>query len=154
KAGTVQPMVMLITRPVLPFPRDTECTDVPSGPATFTRMADTVPDTAASELHLHVTGLAAVGYSTGGYCALKLAMLRPDRFSGGASMSGYYSAIPGINSGDLFGGSTATKNSNDLIWLLEHHKPPAASVMIACSKEEHFESGYAAAQQFLAKVRV
>jgi hypothetical protein len=152
KAGTYQPTVLLITRPVLPFPRDTECTDVPSGPPTFSRMADTVPDTAATELHLHVTGLAAAGYSTGGYCALKLAMLRPDRFAGGASMSGYYAPDPGLNSGDLFGGSTATKNANDLMWLLEHHKPPAASVLVACSKEERFESGYAAAQQFLAKV--
>jgi hypothetical protein len=153
RSGALHPMVLLMTRPVEPFPRDTECTDVPAGPASFSFLADTLPDSAARALHLQVTAMAAVGYSTGGYCSLKLAMLRPARFAGGASMSGYYAPDPGINSGDLYGGSSANKNANDLSWRLTHLPPPHAAILVVASREERFESGYAAAQQFLSLVR-
>jgi hypothetical protein len=153
RSGSLHPMVLLMTRPVEPFPRDTECTDVPSGPGSFSFLADALPDSAARALHLQVTGMAAVGYSTGGYCSLKLAMLRPARFAGGASMSGYYAPDPGINSGDLFGGSTADKNANDLGWRLTHLPAPRAAILVVASREERFESGYQAAQHFLSLVR-
>lgn len=152
-AGTVHPMVLLITRPVEPFPRDTECVDVPNGPRTFNYLATDLPNTAATILHLHPAALGAMGYSTGGYCALKLAMMRPHEFTAGASMSGYYHAIPQANSGNLFGPyPVADRERNDLDWRLDHLPAPDTSVMIATSHDERYDDGYAAAQSFLALV--
>ncbi|HZE66774.1 MAG TPA: alpha/beta hydrolase-fold protein, partial [Sporichthyaceae bacterium] len=152
-AGTAHPMVLVITRPVEPFPRDTECVDVPNGPSTFSYLATALPTAAASILHLHPSALGAMGYSTGGYCALKLAMMRPQEFSAGASMSGYYRALPEANSGNLFGANQVTgREQNDLDWRLTHLPAPSASVMIATSHDERYDDGYAAAQSFLSLV--
>jgi hypothetical protein len=152
-AGTAHPMVLLITRPVEPFPRDTECVDVPNGPRTFSYLAEDLPNAAASILHVHPAALGAIGYSTGGYCALKLAMMRPGTFAAGASMSGYYHAIPEANSGDLFGPNPlAGRERNDLDWRLGHLPAPATSVMIATARDERYDDGYAAAQSFLGLV--
>lgn len=151
--GTAHPMMLLITRPVEPFPRDTECTNVAGGPDTFTYLSEALPRAATDMLRLHITAMGAVGYSTGGYCSLKLAMLRSDRFTAGASMSGYYRALPGANSGDLFGGSSTERNHNDLDWRLAHLPAPRTSVLIATSKEERYDDGYEAAQRFLGLVK-
>jgi S-formylglutathione hydrolase FrmB len=153
RKGTAHPMMLLITRPVEPFPRDTECTDVAGGPDTFTYLSEALPRAATEILRLRVTAMGAVGYSTGGYCSLKLAMLRSDRFTAGASMSGYYRALPGANSGDLFGGSSTERNHNDLDWRLAHLPPPRTSVLVATSKEERYDDGYEAAQRFLGLVK-
>jgi putative esterase len=151
--GTAHPMVLLITRPVEPFPRDTECTDVAGGPDTFGYLSNDLPLAAAKLLHLRVRAMGAVGYSTGGYCALKLAMLQPRLFAAAGSMSGYYRPLPGTNSGDLFGGSGTERDRNDLDWRLTHLPPPHVSVMVATSKEERYDDGYAAAQTFLGQVK-
>jgi Putative esterase len=149
-AGVAHPMVLVITRPVEPFPRDTECVDVPNGPRTFSYLATDLPAAAAGILHLHPTALGAMGYSTGGYCALKLAMTRPNVFCAGASMSGYYHAIPQANSGNLFGPDpVAGRERNDLDWRLDHLPAPDTSVMIATSRDERYEDGYTSAQSFL-----
>jgi dienelactone hydrolase len=152
-AGTAHPMVLLITRPVEPFPRDTECVDVPNGPRTLSYLAADLPSAAEAILHLQPTALGAIGYSTGGYCALKLAMVRPGTFRAGASMSGYYHAMPEANSGELFGSDPiADRERNDLDWRLDHLPAPDTSVMIATSYDERYDDGYAAAQSFLALV--
>jgi hypothetical protein len=154
KAGTAHPMVLVITRPVEPFPRDTECLDVPNGPSTFHYLSTDLPAAAASILHLHPAALGAIGYSTGGYCALKLAMEDPTHFVAGGSMSGYYHPLPEASSGNLFGpDATVTREQNDLDWRLTHLPAPATSVMIATSHDERYDDGYAAAQSFLALVQ-
>jgi hypothetical protein len=152
-AGTAHPMVLVITRPVEPFPRDTECLDVPDGPSTFHYLSADLPAAAATILHLHPAALGAIGYSTGGYCALKLAMQDPARFVAGGSMSGYYHSLPEASSGNLYGPDAAvTRQQNDLDWRLHHLPAPATSVMIATARDERYDDGYAAAQGFLALV--
>jgi S-formylglutathione hydrolase FrmB len=80
-------------------------------------------------------------------------MMRPDEFTAGASMSGYYHAIPEANSGNLFGPNPVTdREHNDLDWRLDHLPAPDTSVMIATSHDERYDDGYAAAQSFLALV--
>jgi hypothetical protein len=149
KAGTLHPMVLLMTRPVNPFPRDTECSNVPNGPQNLDWFATTLPQLAATQLHITVTGLAAAGYSTGGYCALKLAMTKPEVFAGAASMSGYYHPLPGPGSGDLFGKDPHTRDLADLDWRLRNLPAPATAVMLATAKDERFDDGYDAAEEFL-----
>jgi len=151
--GTVPPMALIITRPAEPYPRDTECVDVPNGPQSAHYLAYDVPDYTASVLKLTVPVMGTIGYSTGGYCALKLAMQFPDRYLGAASMSGYYAAQPGPSSGsDIFGGDPMAKNEDDLIWRLDHLPVPDITVLLATARDEHDPDGFEPAQQFLAHV--
>jgi hypothetical protein len=153
-AGTVPPMAFVIARPAEPYPRDTECVDVPNGPQSATYLAYNVPDYAASVLKLSVPTMGAIGYSTGGYCALKLAMSFPERYLGAASMSGYYAAQPGPSSGDdIFAGDPMAKNEADLIWRLDHLPVPNTTVLLATARDEHDPDGFEPAQRFLAHVR-
>ncbi|HUR73380.1 MAG TPA: alpha/beta hydrolase-fold protein [Sporichthya sp.] len=152
-AGTVPPMAFVITRPTEPYPRDTECVDVPNGPQSAHYLAYNVPDYAASTLRLSVPTMGVIGYSTGGYCALKLAMSFPERYLGAASMSGYYAAQPGPSSGDdIFGGDPMAKNEADLIWRLDHLPAPNITVLLATARDEHDPDGFEPAQHFLAHV--
>jgi hypothetical protein len=151
--GVVPPMALIVTRPTEPYPRDTECVDVPNGPQSAHYLAYDVPDYTVSVLKLTVPTMGTIGYSTGGYCALKLAMQFPDRFFGAASMSGYYAAQPGPSSGsDIFGGDPMARNEADLIWRLDNLTAPDITVLLATARDEHDPDGFEPAQQFLAHV--
>jgi enterochelin esterase-like enzyme len=153
--GTLSPMVLVMTRPVEPWPRDTECMDIPNGPQTLRYLSSDLPHVAAETLHLSVANMGVIGFSSGGYCALKLAMTHPETFVGAASMSGYYSAEPGAATGDLFGtDSTTVREQNDLDWRLNHLPIPDTSVLLATARDETGPDGYKAAQKFLGDIRI
>lgn len=126
--------VMLSVSPV--FPRDTECTNVPAGPQVASFFAVDVP--LAIERAFRVTasraGWGTLGYSTGGYCAAKLAMLYPGTFSAAVSIAGYYMAVRDSTTGNLYGGSLAYRHENDLDWRLRHLPAPPVSVLVTSSK--------------------
>jgi enterochelin esterase-like enzyme len=134
-AGRVRPavFVMLSVSPL--FPLDTECTDVPGGPQVESFLGQDVPR--AIEQTFRVTaspaGWGVLGYSTGGYCAAKLAMMYPDRFSAAVSMAGYYQAIPGEYVPHLWGGSRGYRLENSPDWRLRHLPAPPVSVLATSS---------------------
>lgn len=147
--GTATSMVLVLLRPTVTPPRDTECTDVPGGPAAFSFFAEEVPAAVSGAFHLQPTAYAAMGDSTGGYCAVKLALLRPDRFRAAVALSGYFHAVRDVSTGDLWGGSGSVRDHNDLVWRLKHLPPPAVSVFLGTSRTERGPDGYDAAQSFL-----
>lgn len=63
-------------------------------------------------------GLGVMGYSTGGFCAVKLAMRHPEIFRAAVSVSGYYHTLLDATTGSLYGGSTIYQDLNDPEWLL------------------------------------
>jgi enterochelin esterase-like enzyme len=152
-AGRARPVVyvMLNVSPV--FPRDTECTNVPAGPQVASFFATDVP--LAIEQTFRVTashaGWGTLGYSTGGYCAAKLAMMYPDTFSAAVSIAGYYTALRDSTTGNLYGGSTAYQNENNLDWRLRHLPVPPVSVLVTSSKVS--ENTYPGTLGFLRLVR-
>lgn len=81
KDGRMQPMILVMLRPTVAPPRDTECVDIPGGPQTETFFAKDLPD--AMLAHYRVGkkpgSWGIIGDSTGGYCALKIAMHHPGR---------------------------------------------------------------------------
>ena len=81
KAHRARPTVLVMLRPSVDFPRDTECTDVPGGPQALTFFAQDVPLAIAGTYRVQSRGWGAIGDSTGGYCAAKLAMLHSDVFA-------------------------------------------------------------------------
>ncbi|WP_333768695.1 alpha/beta hydrolase [Streptomyces sp. IBSBF 2435] len=144
-AGQVQhkaarPMILVMMRPTVAPPRDTECTDVPGGPQTETFFSTDLPK--ALEARYRVGADAAswgiIGDSTGGYCALKLALRNPGAYSTAVGLSADYGAPEDATTGDLYGGSAARRRENDLMWRLGHLPHPAVNLLVTSSRQgEH-----------------
>ena len=83
-------MVLVMMRPSVTFPRDTECTDVPAGPQALTFFAQDVPMAISKAYRVQPNGWGTIGDSTGGYCSTKITMLYPAIFHAAVSLSGYY----------------------------------------------------------------
>ncbi|MEW9526944.1 alpha/beta hydrolase [Microbispora sp. NPDC049125] len=150
----IAPTILVLMRPTVAPPRDTECVDVPDGPQVETFFTKDVPRSMATGFRVG-TGAASwgvLGESTGGYCALKMSMRHPEAFSAAASLSGYFHAVTDVTSGDLFGGSQARRDENDLMWRLAHLPAPPISVLVTSSRVGE-EADYAATQLFLAAVK-
>lgn len=150
QAGRMQPVVLVLMRPTVAPPRDTECQNVPHGPQSETYFTRDVPQaiTAAYRVATGPRSWGIIGDSTGGYCALKLAMRHPEDYGAAVSLSGYYKAAHDPTTGDLFGHSARLRQENDLMWRLAHLPPPTVSLLVTSSR--HGESDYKATEQFIA----
>jgi enterochelin esterase-like enzyme len=154
RAGQDQPMVLVMMSPMILPGRDTECTNVANGgPRAEDFWAQDVP--AAVEQSYRVsqdaTGWGLVGDSTGGYCALKIAMTNSDRFSAAASLSGYFDALQDSTTGDLYGGDPVFREQNDLLWRIKNLPSPPISALLATSRTG--ESNYGPTLDFIAHAK-
>ena len=149
RAHRARPMVLVMMRPSVSYPRDTECTDVPAGPQALTFFAQDVPMAVTTTFRVQSRGWGAIGDSTGGYCAAKLAMLHSDTFAAAVTLSGYFHTLRDDTTGDLWGGSRVVWNLNNLEWRLRHLPPPPVSVLVTTAKDEAGSSGYADSRRFL-----
>ena len=148
------PMVLVMQRPAVTFPRDTECTDVPDGPQALTYFAQDVPAAISRSFRVRSTGWGAMGYSTGGYCAAKIAMLHSDVIPAAVALSGYFHAVSDRSTGDLWGGSPVLRQLNDLEWRMAHLPAPPVSLFVAGSRTERGPDGFRDTQRFLSLVRL
>jgi enterochelin esterase-like enzyme len=133
----MKPSILVLMRPSVAMPRDTECQDVPNGPQAETFFT--------KDLHSAIDGhyraetqpgaWGIIGDSTGGYCALKITMRHPEAFRVAASLSGYYKSAIDATTGDLFGGSKSLQNENDLMWRLKNLTHPQVSLLVSSSKK-------------------
>ncbi|MFI1097444.1 alpha/beta hydrolase [Streptomyces sp. NPDC020917] len=151
--GRAQPMVLVMLRPTVAPPRDTECMNVPHGPQTETFFAK---DLRAGILAHYRVGAGAaswgiIGDSTGGYCALKLAMEDPKAYSAAVGLSADYAAPKDATTGDLFGGSTRVREENNLPWRLQHLPQPPVSLLVTSSRQG--EKNYHATLRFIGLVK-
>ncbi|WP_037574772.1 alpha/beta hydrolase [Phaeacidiphilus oryzae] len=149
----MQPTVLVLLRPTVAPPRDTECQDVVNGPQTETFFTEDLHRALAGSYRVGTTGASwgAIGDSTGGYCALKFAMRHPGAYSAAVSLSGYYSSAVDMTTGDLFGGSKRLREENDLLWRLRHLPVPKVSLLVTSSL--HGEYDYPATLRFISAVR-
>ncbi|MDX2683114.1 alpha/beta hydrolase [Streptomyces soliscabiei] len=150
KDGRMQPMILVMLRPTVAPPRDTECVDIPGGPQTESFFAKDLP--AAVTAHYRVGkkpgNWGIIGDSTGGYCALKLAMHHPEVYAAGVGLSAYYKAPIDPTTGDLFHGNKTLRNEADLLWYLKNRPGPNTSLLVTTSKVG--ESNYKATMKFIA----
>lgn len=153
KDGRMRPMILVMLRPTVAPPRDTECVDVPGGPQTESFFAEDLPRAVAE--HYRVArgprSWGIIGDSTGGYCALKLAMHHPGVYAAGAGLSPYYKAPTDPTTGDLFQGVKALRDRANLWWCLKHLPGPATSLLVTSSEEG--ESNYKDTLKFIARVK-
>jgi enterochelin esterase-like enzyme len=135
-AGRIGPAVYVMANVSVVPPRDTECTNVPAGPQVESFLAEDLPRAMEQTFRVQTSssGWAALGYSTGGYCAAKLAMMYPGRFSLAVSLAGDYGAVKDRTTGNVYGGSRAYQQENDLEWRLTHLPAPPVSVLVTSSR--------------------
>ncbi|MFI9648734.1 alpha/beta hydrolase [Streptomyces sp. NPDC052040] len=152
KNGTMQPMILVMLRPTVAPPRDTECVDIPHGPQTETFFAKDLPDAVGSHYRVGKKpgSWGIIGDSTGGYCALKLAMHHPQVYAAGAGLSPYYKAPIDPTTGDLFRGDKNLRNEADLMWYIKHRPAPDTSLLVTSSR--HGEPDYPATLKFMQAV--
>ncbi|MFG2460818.1 alpha/beta hydrolase [Streptomyces sp. NPDC048523] len=156
KSGQMQPTIMVMIRPTIAPPRDTECVDVPGGPQTETFLAKDLPDALKSAYRVghDASAWGVMGYSSGGSCALQLTMRDPQVYTTAAALSPDYKVKDDPTTGNLFGNGperTERINGHDLMWRLKHLPVPAVSVLVAESK--HGERGYPQTQAFIRAVK-
>ncbi|GAA2140428.1 alpha/beta hydrolase-fold protein [Kitasatospora kazusensis] len=150
RTGKMAPTVIVMARPTVAPPRNTECVDVPGGPRAETWFAKDLP--AALRASYRVSRSAAswgvLGYSTGGSCALRLSMRNPGVYPQAAAMHADYT-VPNDRwtDGDLFRGDQTAALNSDLNWRLRNLPAPKVSLLVVSTKTEE---DYAATQQFLA----
>ncbi|MBT2506843.1 esterase [Streptomyces sp. ISL-98] len=152
-AGNMQPMILVMMRPTVAPPRDTECVDVPGGPQTETFFAKDLPQAISESYRVGTKprNWGFMGNSTGGYCALKIAMHHPGNFGAGAGMSAYYKAAEDATTGDLFHGNRNEANRADLLWSLDHLKPSKSFFLVTSSREG--EGNLQGTRLFIEKVK-
>jgi enterochelin esterase-like enzyme len=153
REGRSQPMILVMLRPTVAPPRDTECVDVPGGPQTESFFAKDLPEAVSDHYRVGTSprNWGVIGDSTGGYCALKLAVHHPGTDAAGAGLSPYYKAPTDRTTGDLFHGDKVLRDSADLRWYLRNRPAPDTSLLVTSSKEG--ESNYKATLDFIDLVK-
>lgn len=137
--GRMQPTVLVMVRPTIAPPRDTECVDVPGGPQAETFFTQDLPEAvkAAYRVGHDPSAWGAFGYSSGGTCAMLLALRSPGTYTSAVSLSGDYAVKDDLTTGSLFGSGAAAarrEREHDLLWRLAHRPVPRVSVLVASSR--------------------
>ncbi|HEY2834435.1 MAG TPA: alpha/beta hydrolase-fold protein [Sporichthyaceae bacterium] len=153
QAGQAQNMILVMLRPAPTFPWDTECSDVPGGPQALHFFTDAVPASVSRQFGVHPSAYAAIGDSTGGYCAAKIAMTDPSRFVAAVSLSGYFKPATDATTRGIFANRQAFRDENDLEWRLQHLAAPDISLLIATARDEGGDDGYQMALRLLQDVK-
>ncbi|MFG2313202.1 alpha/beta hydrolase [Streptomyces sp. NPDC048566] len=136
RTGRIQPMILVMLRPTVAPPRDTECVDVPGGPRTETFFAKDLPEAVSAHYRVgtRAGNWGVIGDSTGGYCALKLAVHHPGAYAAAAGLSAYYKAPLDRTTGDLFHGDRVLRAAADLRWYLKNRPAPDTSLLVTTSR--------------------
>jgi enterochelin esterase-like enzyme len=109
--------------------RDEGCLNVPGGSQAAMFFTEDLPQAVGSAYRAApptTTRWALVGDSSGGYCALQLAMTNSETFAVAAVPPGTYAAPPGPAAS---GGSPQIGAQDDLSWLLGHQPMQPISVL-------------------------
>ncbi|MEU2154537.1 alpha/beta hydrolase-fold protein [Streptomyces sp. NPDC019396] len=153
KSGKMQPMILVMLRPTVAPPRDTECVDIPGGPKSETFFARDLPTAISATYRVgsKPRNWGFMGNSTGGYCALKIALHHPERFAAGVGLSAYYKAAEDATTGDLFHGDNDERKRANLLWSLKNRPQGASSFLVTSSKQG--ESNLGGTLEFIKRVK-
>ncbi|MEU9304112.1 alpha/beta hydrolase-fold protein [Streptomyces sp. NPDC048269] len=153
KQKKMQPMILVMMRPTVEPTRNTQCVDVPGGPASETFFATDLPRALSGTYRIAASprGWGIMGDSTGGYCALKVALEHPESYAAGVGLSADYEPELDKYSGDLFHGDKGEEKRADLLWSLDHLPQGNSSFLVSTSLQG--EENYRPTQKFIEKVK-
>lgn len=135
--GKAKPTILIMMRPTVAPPRDTECMDIPGGPQTETFFTKDLRAAVSGHFRVgtNARNWGIMGDSTGGYCALKLTMRHPEAYSTAVGLSADYKAPRDRTTGDLFGGDKKLELQNNLAWRLKNLPHPPVNLLVTSSKK-------------------
>ena len=148
--GQMVPTIIVMARPTVAEPRNTECVDVPGGPQSETWFAQDIPNAlrATYRVSRSAASWGTFGYSTGGSCALRLTMRFPDVYGSAAGLHSDFTVTEDWSTGgNLFAGNRALADQSDLTWRLRNLPAPNVSLLVVSTRKEE---GYPATQAFVA----
>ncbi|MGZ6804974.1 MAG: alpha/beta hydrolase [Nocardioidaceae bacterium] len=153
RSGALGPVIAVMPELNVALPRDVECTDVPHGPQAETWLTTDVRDLVLAQFRAlpSAASWALMGYSTGGYCAAKLAFHHPRWYRTSVVMAGYFDAVRDGTTGDLWGGSAMLRDLNSPSWLVAHRPPPAVDLLVFASRRD--SESWASTARFLSLAR-
>ena len=125
------PPLILVTLPA-GVRSDPGCLDVPGGPQAELLFGQDVPAAIGSAYRASTQrrGWALLGDSTGGYCALQLAMTNASAFSAAAVPPEHYAGPPGPRRPATWGRSARIRAQDNLAWLLTHQPMQPISLLL------------------------
>jgi enterochelin esterase-like enzyme len=135
----------------------TECVNGINGEQDETYLTQDVYDDVVTSLRVQEGRTwAALGISTGGFCAVNLGLHHPERYAAAASISGEFTAGEDPGAGRLFGGHGKYGiDVNSPLWWVTHRNPVAPPLYLFASAGDpdavKEASGMAAALQKHAK---
>lgn len=116
------PFIAVMPTQNVAYPHDTECVNALGGPPTDTYLTEAVHAQVLTDFRAlpQRSAWALMGYSTGGYCAMNLALRHPDLYGAAVSLSGTDRAAHDRTTGDLFGSDVALERANEPVWEVQH----------------------------------
>ncbi len=146
-AGRVHPFILVAPVTTVIHGRDTECVDFPRGPRVETWLTDDVRQAVTSAFRAQPdrTAWGLMGFSTGGYCAAKMALRRPDLFGAAVTMQG--DAVPQT---PQVRHDRALFLQNSVPALLRARRPPV-DLLLAGTRQDR--ESYTALEQILPLIR-
>lgn len=142
KSGKVQPFILVSPRAMLLGNADTGCANIPgkvNADSWFSvDVRKMVTDNFRVSEEARTWGVA--GYSAGAYCAAKLAINHPDRYSAAVSLSGYND--PGQEPSSLVAQDPELRRTHNLKHVLQTAPtPPAVSLWLSGAEQDGYLSG-------------
>ncbi|MFD9359110.1 alpha/beta hydrolase [Streptomyces sp. NPDC060031] len=142
KEGKVKPFILVSPRAMLLGNADTGCANIPgkvNADSWFSvDVRKMVTDNFRASDDARTWGVA--GYSAGAYCAAKLAIAHPDRYSAAVSLSGYND--PGQEPSSLVAKDPQLRATHNLKAVLgAAPKPPAVSLWMSGAEQDGYLSG-------------
>lgn len=136
--GQSLPFIAVIPSPNVLSRRDTQCVDLVGGLKVDTYLTRDVHRAVIDGFRAkpETAGWALMGYSTGGYCAVNLAMRHPDLFTAAVSLSGYARPATDRAVANLFRGSVAAREHNTPLWEAAHWGRRSLSVLAITSRHD------------------
>ncbi|MEN3304924.1 MAG: hypothetical protein V7603_1126 [Micromonosporaceae bacterium] len=153
QAGRMAPTVAIFPYQYTSPTHDSECVNAAGGQQWETFLTRDVRAAVTEQFRVRTdrAGWGIVGTSTGGFCAVNLALRNPDMFAATASLSGYFWALTDRTTGDLYRGDRRLRLENSPLWRIQHLPVPDMPVFLSSARDDR--NGYASLQHFVAAAR-
>jgi S-formylglutathione hydrolase FrmB len=137
-AGRLPPLIAVLAEQDPVRGRDSECVDSALGIKADTYLTTDIPEI----IHRHFRAAqgrqnwALAGYSTGGFCAVNLALRHPDRFGAAASLAGFFRPLIDHSTGDLYQGDLDLRRANDPRIMIGEQRPAPVNLFLTAGLDD------------------
>jgi S-formylglutathione hydrolase FrmB len=137
-SGKVAPFVAVIPPLMTNPPRDTECTNVPHGPQAETYLGHDLVQSVQQQLRVDPPGRdwTAAGWSTGAFCAVKLALSQRGHWGAVIAFGGYFRPETDHTTGNLFHGDRTLERHNSPMWLYQHNGTNGVRMLLVAGRQD------------------